>query len=84
LEAEIYIRYRSRRLAESIKEAIDADNVLNGRGMRISTHVHERGLTIIVKACRRIETLQATVHDIFRCIRAVEASLSKLQARGEA
>jgi hypothetical protein len=46
--------------------------------MQLHANVRGKTLKVTVKRCERIETLQATVQDIFRCIRAAESSLMKL------
>jgi len=39
---------------------------------------------VLVENCARIETMQATVQDIFRCLRAAESSLSMIALQEKA
>jgi hypothetical protein len=79
MEAEIKLEYRSKLFAESVRNALTPDNKLTGNGLRIAARSRGRTASIIIKDCDRIETLQATVQDIFRCLRAAESSLSRLE-----
>ena len=78
LEAEISLLYPSSLFAKSVMNALSPDNKLAAGGMQISARVRGRKLKVLIKGCKRIETLQATVQDVFRCIRAAESSLSKV------
>ena len=78
METEIAIRYRSRRLAKSIMKALAPDNRMKTGAIKITATAHGKILRVVVRNCGRIETLQATVQDIFRCIQAAESSLAKL------
>lgn len=77
-EAEIVIRYSSNRVARSVKDALTPDDKLGTQRMKISTSVGGRTLKVHLERCERIETLQATLQDIFRCIHASESSLARL------
>jgi tRNA threonylcarbamoyladenosine modification (KEOPS) complex Pcc1 subunit len=77
LEAELSLEYPTPEFAQSIMKALEPDNTLTTREMRISTSVHGKRLNVRIDGCKRIETLEATVQDVFRCIRAAEESLSK-------
>jgi len=81
LEAEIYIQYGSPRLARAVTSAILPDNKPMSRKLRISTSVAGSKLKIYVGGCSRIETLQATIQDLFRCIHAAEGSYSVTKRR---
>jgi tRNA threonylcarbamoyladenosine modification (KEOPS) complex Pcc1 subunit len=78
LETEIEIQYRSHKLAKSIMQALAPDNEMKASGMKIRAATRGKVLRISVRDCNRIETLQATVQDIFRCIRAAESSIGKI------
>jgi len=78
LETEIAIQCRSHHFAKSIMQALAPDNKMNADGMKITATAHGKVLRVVVKNCERIETLQATVQDIFRCIRAAESSIEKI------
>ncbi|MGA2460435.1 MAG: KEOPS complex subunit Pcc1 [Candidatus Bathyarchaeia archaeon] len=84
MEAEIKLKYRSPLFAESVKNALNPDNKLMGGGMRIAARTHGRIVSITIRGCSRVETLQATVQDVFRCLRAAESSLSRLEQRKRA
>ena len=58
-------------------KAIEPDNKLPKREMRISANASGKRLNIRIDGCNRIETLEATVQDVFRCVRAAEESLAK-------
>lgn len=77
LEAKISMEYATSEFARSMMKAIAPDNKLKDREMRISARVRGRRLTVNIEGCNRIETMEATVQDIFRCIRAAEESLAK-------
>jgi tRNA threonylcarbamoyladenosine modification (KEOPS) complex Pcc1 subunit len=77
LEAEISLEYPTLQFARSIMKALSPDNKLTGHEMRVLARVRGRRLNIAIKDCERIETLQSTVQDVFRCIHAAESSLSK-------
>lgn len=81
LEAEISLLYSSSLVAKSVMNALSPDNKLTDSGMKVSAHVRGRTLKVRIMDCKRIETLQATVQDIFRCIRAAESSLSLLASQ---
>ena len=74
LEAEISLQYESTRLAKSIVKALAPDNE-SGGSVKILAKTRGKRLKILVTGCERIETLQATIQDIFRCVRAAESSL---------
>jgi len=61
-------------------KGISPENKLPGRRMQVYANVNGKTLSVLVKHCERIETLQATVQDIFRCMRAAESSLMKLSS----
>jgi len=81
LEAELSLEYSSPRMAQSVMQALAPDNKLAGYGMQIRATVKGRRLKVVIKGCERVETLEATVQDIFRCIRAAESSLSKTSSK---
>jgi hypothetical protein len=68
-------------MAQSVMQALAPDNKLAGSGMQIRATVKGRRLNVVIKGCERVETLEATVQDIFRCIRAAESSLSKTSSK---
>jgi hypothetical protein len=80
LEAEISLQYPSALFAKSVMSGISPENKLARRRMQVYANVNGKTLNVLVKHCERIETLQATVQDIFRCIRAAESSLMKLSS----
>jgi len=77
LEAEISIPVASKKLAVSIAQALRPDNRLDASEMTVTAHPGGKTLKVVIRGCRRIETLRATIDDIFRCIRAVETSLEQ-------
>jgi tRNA threonylcarbamoyladenosine modification (KEOPS) complex Pcc1 subunit len=77
LEAEISLEYPTPAFAKSIMKAIEPDNKLTKPEMRIFANARGKRLNIRIDGCKRIETLEATVQDVFRCIRAAEESLPK-------
>jgi len=81
LEAEFSIEYASAKIAKSIMEALSPDNVTKDQGMQIKASVEGRRLNVLIKGCERVETLEATVQDVFRCMRAAETSLSEASTR---
>jgi tRNA threonylcarbamoyladenosine modification (KEOPS) complex Pcc1 subunit len=82
MEAELSLEYPTPEFAKSIMKAIEPDNKLADRALRIEAKVRGRILIVNIEGCKRIETLEATVQDIFRCIRAAENSLEKATSGG--
>jgi tRNA threonylcarbamoyladenosine modification (KEOPS) complex Pcc1 subunit len=77
-QAEIRIRYPSKPVAGSVRNALSPDDKAAGGTVKVSSKVSGRTVTVRVTGADRFETLQATLQDIFRCIHAAEASLAKL------
>ena len=77
MEVEISLLYPSALFARSMMRALSPDNKLAKDEIKISAKVHGNTLRVLIKNCKRIETLQATVQDIFRCLRAAESSLRR-------
>ena len=77
MEAELSFEYSTPEFAESIMKALEPDNRLANHEMRIATILRGRRINIRIDGCKKIETLEATVQDVFRCIRAAEESLAK-------
>ena len=77
-ESEIRIHYPSVYLARSVKDALAPDDRTTSGTVNVRSTVRGRSLLIVVKGANRIETLQATVQDVFRCINAAETSLTKI------
>lgn len=75
MEAEISIPVASKKLAVSIAQALRPDNKFEVSEMTVTAHPRGKTLKVVIRGCRRIETLRATIDDIFRCIRAAETSL---------
>jgi len=80
-EAEIKVRYLTKALAMSVKNALSPDDKASSGKMFVSTNARGRILTVHVNGCERIETLQSTIQDIFRCLHASESSLDKIATR---
>jgi tRNA threonylcarbamoyladenosine modification (KEOPS) complex Pcc1 subunit len=77
MEAEFSIEYASPKIAKSIMQALSPDNITKDKGMQIKASVERNRLNVLIKGCDRVETLEATVQDVFRCMRAAETSLSE-------
>jgi hypothetical protein len=77
-KAEIRIRYPSSSFADSVKDALSPDDKVAGGTVSVSSKAKGQVLRVRVVGADRIETLQATVQDIFRCINAAETSLMQL------
>ena len=78
LTVEIVLNYPSIRFARCVMDALRPDNRLSkGKGqMRISTHVRGRTLHITISRCARVESMQSTLQDMFRCVKAAEESMA--------
>jgi len=77
MTAEMSLDYPSLLLARTVKDALGPDNrMVDSQGMQITANLRGRTLKIAIIRCPRIETLQVTLHDIFRCIRAAEETIS--------
>ncbi|HYV99912.1 MAG TPA: KEOPS complex subunit Pcc1 [Candidatus Acidoferrum sp.] len=82
LEAEIHLLYDSPKVARTVRLSILPDNEPMSGKMRILTRLAGSKLKIHVGSCSRIETLQATIQDLFRCIHAAEGSFSVTKRKG--
>jgi len=80
-EAEIRIHYESSSLARAVRNALSPDDKVPDSQMIVSTKARGQILSVQVKGCEKIETMQMTVQDIFRCIQATETSLKKIGKR---
>jgi hypothetical protein len=80
-EAEISIRYPSHAFANSVMKALSPDNITSGGEMRILSSASGAVLRVRVEGCERIESLQATIQDVFRCLHAAESSLATIAPR---
>jgi transcription factor Pcc1 len=80
-EAEIRIRYESSSFARAVRNALSPDDKVPNSQMIVSTNANGQILSVQVKGCEKIETMQLTVQDIFRCIQATETSLKKIGKR---
>jgi tRNA threonylcarbamoyladenosine modification (KEOPS) complex Pcc1 subunit len=78
-QAEIRIRYPSSSFAKSVKDALSPDDKVAGGSVRVASNAKGQILRVHVNCADRIETLQATVQDIFRCINAAETALMRLE-----
>jgi hypothetical protein len=83
MDAEIKLKYPSVLFADSVKRALSPDNKLVNEGMRIDARTHGQVVRITIGDCSRVETLQATVQDVFRCLHVAESSLSRLAQRNK-
>jgi hypothetical protein len=77
-ETVLRIRYASPSFARAVKNALSPDDKIPNSQMIVSTKTHGQTLTVQVKRCEKIETMQLTVQDIFRCIQATETLLKKI------
>jgi hypothetical protein len=77
-QTEIRIRYPSSSFAKSVKDALSPDDKVAGGALRVASNARGQMLRVRVMGADRIETFQATLQDIFRCINAAETSLSQL------
>ena len=75
---EIAIRYPSSSFARSVRDALSPDDSSPGESMKVLTSVRGEVLHVRIVGASRVETLQATVQDVFRCIHAAETSLGKI------
>ena len=80
-EAEIYIHYHSHAFAKSIMKALAPDNSTARGKMRITSSTSGPVLHVRVEGSQRIESLQATIQDVFRCLHAAESSLARIAPR---
>jgi hypothetical protein len=80
-ETEIRIRYASPCFARAVENALSPDDKVPNSQLIVSTKAHGRMLSVQVKGCEKIETMQLTLQDIFRCIQATETSLKKIAKR---
>jgi tRNA threonylcarbamoyladenosine modification (KEOPS) complex Pcc1 subunit len=77
-QTKIRIRYPSASFARSVKSSLAPDDRMGNGRVIVSSTIRGKILCVHVKGVDRVETLQATLQDIFRCIHAAETSLMKL------
>jgi tRNA threonylcarbamoyladenosine modification (KEOPS) complex Pcc1 subunit len=80
MTAEILLEYPSTKFAKSVLDALYPDNrEEKDQSNRISTHLRGRTLHVTILNCPRVETMQASLQDIFRCVKAAEQSISLVE-----
>ena len=84
LAVEIVLDYSSKLFARCVRDALAPDNRLSKGQMRISTRLRGRSLHIIISRCSRVETMQLTLQDVFRCVKAAEESITLTKLRPNA
>jgi hypothetical protein len=77
-DTEIRIQYPSPSFARAVKKALSPDDDIPNSKLILSTSANGPMLSVQVKGCQKIETMQLTLQDIFRCIQATETSLKKI------
>jgi len=80
-ESEISVRYPSHTFAKSVMRALAPDDSASGGKLRIKSSVTGAVLRVRVVGCERVESLQATIQDVFRCLHAAESSLTRIAHR---
>ena len=76
LEATITLRYKTRREAESVANAVLPDNVKLPAGLFIETSVNGLYVLTFLKCITKMETFMATIDDFFSCVSLAEEVLS--------
>ena len=76
LAAKIVLEYSSASFARSVMAALSPDNRLSKGQMRITADVRGKKLHVAVTRCSTLETMQSTLEDIFRCVKAAQESMS--------
>ncbi len=67
--------------ARAVKTALFPDDKIPKSELIVATNARGRILSVQIRGCERIETMQLTLQDIFRCIQATETSLKKIGKR---
>lgn len=80
-ETEIHVRYASPSFARAVKTALCPDDNVPNSELIVSTNARGKIVSVQIKGCEKIETMQLTLQDIFRCIQATETSLKKIDKR---
>lgn len=55
--------------------ALEPDNRLSKSQMRVASGVKGKMLNVVVSQCPTVETMQSTLEDIFRCVKAAQESV---------
>ena len=81
IAAEILLEYPSVQVARSILDALDPDNRAGkDKNNQIIARLRGRKLQVQITKCPRIETMQASLQDILRCVKAAEQSIAMLDS----
>ena len=75
LALELELDFVSVSFARSLMQALEPDNQGPKCKTRITSRVQGRTLHIRVHDCPRVETMESTLQDIFRCVKAAEEAL---------
>jgi tRNA threonylcarbamoyladenosine modification (KEOPS) complex Pcc1 subunit len=76
LTARIVLEYPSVSFARCVMRALEPDNFLNSARMQITVRVKGKKLYLTICQCPTVETMQATLEDVFRCVTVAKESMS--------
>jgi len=78
LRAKIVLEAESPEEAEAIASALNPDNSLVPRGMKISTRSKGSDVVTEIKFSGKIQTLMSTIDDLLKCAQAAERALKSI------
>jgi len=76
IAAKIVLEYSSPSLARSIMSALEPDNRLSKTQMHVASGVKGKMVYVAISQCPTVETMQSTLEDIFRCVKAAQESMT--------
>ena len=76
LTAKIVLDYPSVSFARCVMSALQPDNLLTNAQMQITACVKAKMLHVTISECPTVETMQSTLEDVFRCVKAAQESMS--------
>lgn len=78
MRAKIVLEAESPEEAEAIASALNPDNSLVPRGMKISTRSKGSDVVTEIKFSGKIQTLMSTIDDLLKCAQAAERALKSI------
>lgn len=78
MKARIVLEAENREEAKAIADALNPDNSLVPKGMKISTKVRGSHVIAEIRSTGRIQTLTSTIDDLLRCAQTAERTLRSI------
>ena len=79
MEATITLQYKNETEAEAVANAVLPDNSKLPRGLLVETRVEGSRVLTLIKCKTELETLMATIDDLFSCVSIAENILTAVK-----